>query len=242
VGSLGAYETLLTSDRPSLFSVLEEQGYLTVFAAPGMLSAWPEGERFYRYQRHFYSTHFDYQGPEFSFVPVPDQYAIRVVHDRMLATGRDKPLFICYLLVSSHAPFNRIPPYLPDWSFPENGEIFNRLEILTFDNNWVGGSEYTQGYTAAIRYELSVLTDYLVEFLKEDVLVILVGDHQPKRPVATEDQPWSVPVHVISRDENLVRAFDTHGYIRGMIPSRPPPHRGMDSFFEHLLGALETEQ
>lgn len=240
VGSLQEYETLLASDRPSLFSVLEAQGYRTALAAPGMLASWPEGENYYKFQRHFYNRDFDYQGPEFSFVPIPDQYALRVIHDSMLGSPRDEPLFILYLLVSSHAPFNRIPPYVPDWSSLDNGSIYHRLDILTFDNNWISGSEYTQGYTAAIRYELTVLTGYLGEFLENDALVVLVGDHQPKRPVATQDQPWSVPIHVISRNESMVLTFENHGYTRGLVPGRHPPHHGMDSFFGHLMDALEV--
>jgi hypothetical protein len=150
----------------------------------------------------------------------------------------DTPLFIEYLLVSSHAPFNRIPPYVEDWNSLGDGSIYHELPLLTFKNTWFQGKEYAEGYTAAIIYVIDVIVSYLTGFIDDDTLVIVIGDHQPKYPVTERGQPLSVPVHVLSRDGALLDRLEEFGYEKGLVPKKPPPHEGSEQFFSHFMGIL----
>ncbi len=51
-----------------------------------------------------------------------------------------------------------------------------------------------------------------------DALVIILGDHQPPSFIAGEKQPWTVPIHVLSRDPDLLRPFRALGYVDGALP------------------------
>lgn len=241
IDSKEKYEELMSSVSPSMFSVLEERGYRTVLSAPGTLKPWPEGERFYGFDLNLFDADFGYRGPSFSFVPVPDQFSIRIVHERLLKDPEGGPFFIVFLLVSSHAPFNRIPPYFDDWELLGDGSVYRSTPPLKFDNNWFQGNEYPEGYTAAVRYELKVLADYLIRFVRDDSLVIVVGDHQPKYPVTEKGQPLSVPMHVICRDAAALEPLRSAGFSEGLVPSRELPHSGLESFFPFFLAIVEGE-
>jgi hypothetical protein len=232
------YGELLQSDTPTIVGILNSMDYHTILSAPGTLKPWPEGEAFYGFDRHMYNMDFNYHGPEFSFVPVPDQYSIHRVHERFVRDADEAPIFIEYMLVSTHAPFNRIPPYVENWNSLGDGSIYHELPVQTFDNNWFQGREYAEGYTAAVIYVLEVIISYLTSFIHDDTLVILIGDHQPKYPVTERGQPLSVPVHMLSRDGMLLNRLYEFGYEKGLVPGKPPPHEGSEQFFTHFMGLL----
>ena len=51
-------------------------------------------------------------------------------------------------------------------------------------------------------------------------LLIIMGDHQPLAEVAGEDASHDVPIHVISREADLVGPFEARGYVEGWVPPR----------------------
>jgi hypothetical protein len=55
-----------------------------------------------------------------------------------------------------------------------------------------------------------------------DVVLILIGDHQPPAVVSGEGAPWDVPVHVVSNRRAFLDAITTLGFTRGMHPRRAP--------------------
>ena len=237
VDSKERYDELMASSAPSAFSMLKSLGYATALSAPGTLKPWPEGKRFYGFDRSYYNESFGYRGPSYSFVPVPDQFAVHVIHREVVEKTYGRPLFVLHILVSSHAPFNRIPPYVEDWDALGDGSIYRSLPILTFDNNWFHGNEYAEGYAAAIRYELTLLADYLVRFVSDETLVVIAGDHQPKYPVAGKEEPRSVPMHVLSKNGGILEPFRAAGFTEGLTPGGTPPHPRLDTFFPLFVEA-----
>jgi len=74
---------------------------------------------------------------------------------------------------------------------------------------------------------------------REEGLVILIGDHQPPAIVGGQSQPpWTVPIHVLSRDPELVAPFLADGYVSGLDPTQAPPHLGMETFLGRFLAAF----
>jgi hypothetical protein len=83
---------------------------------------------------------------------------------------------------------------------------------------------------------------YLTNFIKDDSLVIFVGDHQPHQQVTgPTNLTWSVPIHVMSRNPALIAPFLRRGYTPGMIPEQPLPHVGMERFMEEFLADFSSE-
>jgi hypothetical protein len=75
--------------------------------------------------------------------------------------------------------------------------------------------------------------------LPGEALVILLGDHQPPAVVGGELQQWTVPIHVLSRDPELVAPFIEAGYVAGIVPTQAPPHQGMENFLPSFLAAFD---
>jgi hypothetical protein len=65
--------------------------------------------------------------------------------------------------------------------------------------------------------------------------VVILGDHQPPGFISGEKQPWTVPIHVLSRDADLLQPFAALGYAEGPLPPRGGEVKGMESFLGDFL-------
>jgi hypothetical protein len=81
-----------------------------------------------------------------------------------------------------------------------------------------------------------------MRYFEDNALIIVLGDHQPNVQTTGENQPWSVPVHVISRNNELIEPFRKRRYSPGLIPTQPPPHRGMETFLCDFLADFSTPE
>lgn len=252
IDSQARFEQLYGADLPTLPGTLQRGGYYTMSVRPGTVhGAWPEGWDIYRLEESLtaYDGAFDYVGPWFSYVPVTDQFAIWTGHRRIAevrapkGAAADRPLFAHFQLVSSHTPFNKIPPYIEEWGDLGNGSIYldRSDEIRTYDNTWTGGTELEEGYVDAQSYVFRVITDYIDRHLELDdsPIIIIFGDHQAQRPIREREATLSVPIHVATRDPEIAEAFRRGGYQTGMTSDQPPPHPEMSSFFP-FFGGLAT--
>ncbi|MFP4377354.1 MAG: sulfatase-like hydrolase/transferase [Spirochaetales bacterium] len=239
---------LYDADIAALPRMLYDAGYHTITFRPGTVhGSWPEAWDLYGFREAMvaHDGDFDFVGPWFSYVPITDQFALWAGHNRLEAitssggVAEQKPMLAWWQLVSSHTPFNRIPPVIEDWQALGNGQIYNERvgEIETFDNTWTGGTELVEGYVAAIGYVFEVLTKYVEELLdtSRNPIIVVFGDHQPQRPIRSPNAHLSVPIHVASRDQAILDQFARRGYTPGMVGTAPPPHPGMDIFFPMLV-------
>ncbi|MFP4534237.1 MAG: hypothetical protein ACLFNP_00850 [Spirochaetaceae bacterium] len=227
-----AYDGVKKSERTTLIDVMNRAGYETVLAAPGM-TYYDDGYReFYRFDRSYIQEDFLYDGPYFSFGIVPDQYLLHFM--RRETAGIEEPLFTAYIMVSSHVPFRTVPPYVKEWERLGEGEIYHSLERRYFDNNWLSGGEYPQGYTASIAYSLRSATDYILRYLEDGDVAVVIGDHQPRIPISERNATYSVPVHVLSRMDRLVEPLREYGFRDGLVPSQETPHPRMDRLYPML--------
>ena len=232
------YNLLITSQAKTLTHWFNDAGYRTVRSMPCTLWPWPEGE-FYGFQANYYAWNFDYRGPTYGWATMADQYMLDFIRRREMQAP-SQPLFIEFILGSSHAPFHRQPPYLADWSRIGDGSVYNDLEVITFPIVWPDLTNASAGYVSAIRYDLSVIADFIAQFVKDDALIVILGDHQPNVQLTGHDQLWSVPVHILSRNQDFLKPFQNRGYRPGLIPTQPPPHPGMESFLFDFLEDFST--
>ena len=78
------------------------------------------------------------------------------------------------------------------------------------------------GYVAMVEYTYRWLGDYLLQPQPRDTIYVLVGDHQPAASVSGEGASWDVPVHIVSRDPELLARFTEQGFHTGLEPPREP--------------------
>jgi hypothetical protein len=227
------YDLLMTSAVQPIAGYFNRAGYHTVSVMPGTLWPWPAG-KYYRYRKKYYAPDFDYRGPDFGWAPMTDQYVLDAVY-RAEILNRSAPLFIEFVLISSHAPFNEMPRYVDDWSTIGDGSIYHHMEPVRFPVIWPDLENASEAYVTSIKYDWQVLMGFIEQTAAHDRLIIILGDHQPNLKITGENQPWSVPVHIISRNPDFVRAFMHKGYTPGLIPAQSLPHAGIDSLLWLLL-------
>ena len=235
IGDQEIYDRLLLSKVPTLATMLNGVGFRTVNAQPANVTPWPEGD-YFGFDAKYYYHDYGFRGPVLGWPPMTDQFAIDQIHRREVAPAKE-PLFVQYVLISSHYPFRVIPRYIADWDLLGDGSLYHRddtlLRIPRQQENETGGS---LGFATAINYTLEVIEGYLLGFVADrDALVVIVGDHQPWSGISGRGQPRSVPIHVLSKREHLLRPFVARGYTPGMVPRQPLPHPGMESFMRGLV-------
>lgn len=230
-----SYNFLLNSKVQPLASYFNQAGYRSVSVMPGTTMPWPEG-KFFSYQKSYYAKDFEYQGPAFGWAPMPDQFVLKTIY-RHEIQPRKQPLFVRYVLISSHAPFHLQPRYLNDWNTIGDGRIYHRLDPVSYPINWPDLTNAGQAYVRAMAYEFEVLTEFITNYLPEDSLVVIMGDHQPNGQLTGENPSWLVPVHILTRNHSLLGPFRGLGYNDGMIPADPLAYRRMDNFLSDFLAA-----
>lgn len=220
IGTQGYFDTIAEAVEPAeLLRYLENQGYYRIYAAPGTtvveepwLSAYPFEEYLLRYD-------FDYRGPFLNLGAMSDQFILyRVAQNHLLD---DRKEFVLYLLVSSHVPFNVIPVYVPEWDRLGDGELYNDGYLQSFNNNWLSGGELAEGYLAGIEYSLTSISGYVTDILSDEGLIVLLGDHQPRKPISDSRAGYAVPIHILFPSDRTVELPPEWHFRTGILPEFP---------------------
>jgi hypothetical protein len=225
---------------PTMALMFKEAGYRTVLVQPGTTRPWPEG-LVHGFDRRYYSFHLDYEGPVFGFATMPDQYVLHAVHQKEMVKQKRQPLFVEYALVSSHAPWTPVPTVINDWSQLERGRIFNNSPGVRFPVTWTNMEEGAVAYAYSLCYDFDVMRRYITERLDRDAFIVILGDHQPPGAITYDDPSWAVPLHVLSKDRELIERFVEAGYTPGMIPTDNGKMKGMHTFMTDFLRLLSSE-
>ncbi len=237
IADQGDYQSLLTTDRPTLVSRFAAAGYRTVAIMPGLRYPWPEGQ-FYGFDLIYQADRLDYRGPAYGWWVIPDQYSLYRVHQREVALNERTPLLVFFPTIDSHAPFAPLPPYRPDWrDFDARSEAVVPSEDMALSER-LDGQELAAAYIRSIRYNFAVLGGYLRQLAPANALVLTLGDHQPPAVVGGREISWQVPVHVFTRDPALIEAFTTAGFRPGLTPG-PTALGGIEALGPLLLRALD---
>lgn len=235
-------QLLMTQSRRTFGNALAEHGYRRVGLMPGLKMDWPEGV-FYHFDRIYDDASLDYRGPAFGWWRIPDQYSLAKLDELELAPrstgpGR-KPLFIVFPTISTHTPFRPTPPYQTDWSRLLSAQPYDDEPLQHSLSQLPEWSNLAPSYQDAVNYSLRTLAGYLRTQARDDLIVIIVGDHQPPAVVSGPNAPWDVPVHVITSKPALLDTLEGCGFVSGLIPT-PEALGSMHQLGPMLLHAFEN--
>ena len=233
------YDRYVETGSYTMLDFLESSGYHTVLAAPGTTYLSDKWVSAFSFEEFLIRGDFGYKGPFLSFGAMPDQYLMNFIDSYMNGQKKPQPLFLQVLLTTSHTPFDVVPAYLEDWSRLGDGTIFNRLEHRFYDNGWLRGSEYPEGYTGSISYSLRVVTAYVERMMDEGEFVFLMGDHQPRLPVRESGAGSEVPIHLFTRDRDLLLPWIETGFEEILFLQETTPVYGMEMLFPLLRDIAE---
>ena len=232
------YERLLARDRTTLTSAFGDAGWRTVGVLPSNRTEWPEGEAFYGFDEVYDRTSLGYAGPRFGFSAMPDQYALAAFAQRELSASGRAPVMAEIDLTSSHGPWAPLPMVV-DWSSLGNGAVFHgiRDDAVTAGQLWSDRGNVPAAYRSSIVYSLTSLLSFVERYGNDDLVLVLLGDHQPSTIVSGHGANRDVPITVIARDDDVLDEISGWRWHEGLRPAPDAPVWRMDAFRDRFLVA-----
>ncbi len=239
VGNQQRYDALIAGDRLTLARAFREAGWRTVADAPANEKAWPEGSTFYGYDQIYDQFNVGYAGPRFSYAPMPDQYVLSSLHRLELAASDRAPVMAEIDLVSSHTPWAPLPTLVP-WDEVGDGSVFQGMPERgsTPEEVFSDSARIRDAYAASVAYSLQVLVEYVETYGDDDLVLVLLGDHQPSTVVSGLGASLDVPITIVTRDPAVLARTDGWGWTDGMRPGASAPVWPMESFRDRFLTAF----
>jgi phosphatidylglycerophosphate synthase len=233
------YDQLVENDRLTLTRAFKRAGWRSVGIMPGNHRAWPEGSTFYHYDRVYDRRNLSYRGPSFGLPPMPDQYTLLALQRRELARRRRTPLFAEVDLISSHAPWTRIPRLI-SWDDVGDGSIFDRLpaEESTKASLFGDAERARAAYGHSIEYSLNTIFSFVQRYGDDNLVLVVLGDHQPATVVTGQGASHDVPISVIAHDPKVMDQIGGWRWQDGMSPSPQAPVWPMAAFRDRFLTAF----
>jgi CDP-alcohol phosphatidyltransferase len=233
------YDQLVQKDRLTLTRAFKRAGWRAVGAMPGNRRAWPEGSTFYHYDRVYDRRNFGYRGPGFGVAPMPDQYTLLALQRRELAKRHRPPIFAEVDLISSHAPWTRTPRFI-SWDDVGDGSVYDRIPAKESTKaSLFGDSERARAaYAHSIEYSLNTIFSFVQRYGDDNLVLVVLGDHQPATVVTGQDASHDVPISVIAHDPKVLDQIAGWRWQDGMSPSPDAPVWPMAAFRDRFLAAF----
>ncbi len=242
------YTQLLASHRFTLTEAFDRAGWRTVDDVPSDDRYWAPGKTFYHFDKLYDRYDVGYHGPRFAYASMPDEYVMGALQRLELAKRQRRPVFAEVDLVSSHEPWTRIPQMIP-WNQLGNGSIFKHKRVRAGVNGLhVNGlSSYLRtsassvvraAYGESIRYTLNTLISFIQHYSNPNLVLIVLGDHQPWTIVSGAEPSHEVPISIIAHDPSVLKRIAGWGWSSGLLPSTKAPVWKMSSFRDRFLNAF----
>ncbi|MCF7552428.1 sulfatase [Pseudonocardia sp. WMMC193] len=231
------YRSLTTSDRLTLSKALQRTGRQTVGIMPGTTEPWPES-RFYGVDSYYDAHGLGYRGPGFGWSPMPDQYALAQYDAK--TKDLPGPLGAEITLTSSHTPWIAVPTLRP-WDEIGDGSTY-ATDVAGLDPPdviWQDEDRVRTNYRESIEYSLNSLVSWVQHSGDDDLVLIVLGDHQPV-PMITHDSPSrDVPISVVTRDQQVLDTVSqAWQWQPGLRPGPDAPVWRMDAFRDRFLSTF----
>ena len=240
VNTEGLFSELTASKRFTLSDAFDKAGWRTVSDDPSDNIYWAAGQSFYHYDQLYDRYQVGYQGPRFSYASMPDQYVLSAFQRLELTPGH-QPVMAEIDLVSSHTPWAPLPTMVP-WDKLGDGSIFDSQPAQSESPLTVWRSDNTvrKFYGQSIQYTLRALTSWVAEANDPNLVLILLGDHQPNSTVSGDNANHNVPIAIVSRDPSVFKQIASWHWQNGLLPSPSSPLELMDAFRNQFLNTFSA--
>jgi hypothetical protein len=235
------YRSLVSSDRLTLTRAFKNSGHRTVGVKPGIVFAWPEGE-FYGYD-HIYDSHtLGYNGPGFSWSPMPDQYVMSAFQKLEYGPAERGRLLAEITLTSSHTPWAPVPSMI-GWDEVGDGSVYGPMAAAAEGpaSVWKDETRMRTEYARSVAYSMDSLLGHMAEYGRDDLVMVFLGDHQPASAVVGNQATHDVPITIIAKDPAVLDRIAGWGWTDGLKPDPAAPVWRMDTFRDRFLAAYGPE-
>jgi hypothetical protein len=234
------YNQLISAKRFTLADAFKKAGWRTVVDDPSNDRPWPQGKAFYHWDKIYNRYQVGYHGPTFTYASMPDQYIFSAFNRLELAKPHSQRLFAEIDTVSSHMPWNRIPETV-GWNQVGNGSIYNHNpQIHETGAFWSDPPRVQAAYGKSIVYSLNTLTSFVQHYGNKNLVMIVLGDHQPLPIVSGDHSNHDVPISIIAHDPKVLTQIGSWGWNAGLQPRPSAPVWPMSAFRNEFLGAFDS--
>jgi phosphatidylglycerophosphate synthase len=238
IDSQQRYDSVLSGDRFNLSQAFGRAGWRTVSDIPSDEGAWEEGRRFYGFHQMYDARNVGYAGPRFSYARIPDQYTFKAFNERELRPADRPPVMAEIDLVSSHTPWTPLPRMVP-WHQLTDGSVYDGMRPTHSSFlDLLGGPDQQRNYARSIRYSLRSLVSFVRHAHDKNLVMVVLGDHQPNTNVSGSGVSHDVPISLIAHDPAVLRHISGWGWTPGLQPHTDAPVLPMDSFRDRFLSAF----
>jgi hypothetical protein len=145
-------------------------------------------------------------------------------------------------LASSHAPWAPLPR-LVRWNRLGDGSVYRRIHSQSPPMKvvWRHHDDIEAAFMDSISYCLGTLISFVQRYGDDDLVLVVVGDHQPATIVSGHGASHDVPITVIARDPAVVDRISGWGWQDGMLPGPQAPAWPMDAFRDRFLAAYTPQ-
>jgi hypothetical protein len=145
-------------------------------------------------------------------------------------------------LVTSHTPWAPLPRMV-DWQAVGDGSVFDGMPEEGEDPEEVWRAGLVQeAFAESIDYSLNTLISFVETYADEDLVLVVLGDHQPATVVSGADASHDVPITIIAHDPAVLDRISGWGWHSGMRPGPDAPAWPMDAFRDRFLTAYGPSQ
>lgn len=238
IDSQAVYDLVVHTDRLTLSAAFGRAGWRTVSDVPSNRHPWEVGSTFYHYDTLLDATNVGYRGPSFGYARIPDQYTLKHFADRVLAAS-SRPVMAEIDLVSSHTPWAPVPQLVP-WDDVGDGSIYDAQPARgpQASEVWKDPETVQRSYGKSVEYAWGSILSFFENVDDPNLVVVLLGDHQPAAIVSGDDASRDVPISVIAQDPAVFDAMADWKWTPGLRPSDASPVWRMDAFRDRLFAAF----
>jgi hypothetical protein len=142
--------------------------------------------------------------------------------------------------VSSHTPWAPLPTMVPASSVGD-GSVYDPqpAEGDSATSVWKDPKLVQQAYGQSVQYSLNAMFSYLQSSTDPNLVVVVLGDHQPATIVSGKGANHEVPISIISKDSSVFTAISGWQWVDGMTPTPSAPEWPMDAFRNQFLDAFD---
>jgi hypothetical protein len=170
---------------------------------------------------------------------MPDQYTLKAFADRELTARPRAPVMAEVDLVTSHVPWAPLPR-LVAWDSLGDGTVFEpiRDRAATRAQVWREPASVRAAYAESISYSIDSLVQLVQRADDPDLVLVLLGDHQPSTVVSGPRASHRVPITLVAHDPAVTQRIAGWAWQEGMRPSSTAPAWRMDAFRDRVLTAF----